>query len=166
FIFGLPGYFRGYWPGYGAQTVAKKTYFTWVILKAHTKNAIGTVTLKSADPRERPEVHFRYFGDGANADADLKALVEGVLAARRMVDKAHQLSPFFDDFREVYPGPELQTREQLGQFIHDKAWGHHACCTTKIGKSDDPMAVLDSRFRVRGTDGLRVVDASAFPRIP
>ena len=46
------------------------------------------------------------------------------------------------------------------------AWGHHASCTCKIGRDDDPMAVLDGSFRVRGAQNLRVVDASVFPRIP
>jgi len=54
----------------------------------------------------------------------------------------------------------------LKQFIKDEAWGHHASCTAPIGADDDPMAVLDSQFRVRGVDGLRVVDASIFPKIP
>jgi choline dehydrogenase len=44
--------------------------------------------------------------------------------------------------------------------------GHHACGTCKIGRDGDPDAALDSRFRVRGVAGLRVVDASVFPRIP
>ncbi len=55
---------------------------------------------------------------------------------------------------------------QLGDWVQNEAWGHHACCTAPIGASTDPMAVLDSSFRVIGVDGLRVVDASAFPRIP
>jgi choline dehydrogenase-like flavoprotein len=166
FIFGIPGYFKGYFPGYSAQTVAKRNHFTWVVLKAHSTNADGAVTLRSADPRERPAVSFRYFGEGGDADGDLSALVDGVLFARKIVERTRALSPFTDSFREVYPGTELDTREEVTQFIKDKAWGHHACCTAKIGAADDPMAVLDSRFRVRGTEGLRVVDASAFPRIP
>jgi choline dehydrogenase len=60
----------------------------------------------------------------------------------------------------------VASRAQLTQFIRDHAWGHHACCTARIGRHDDPLAVLDWRFRVRGVDGLRVVDASVFPRIP
>jgi choline dehydrogenase len=166
FIFGIPGYFKGYYPGYGAEVEAKRTYFTWAVLKAHTTNTTGSVTLKSADPRERPVVDFRYFSNGAGGDADLQALVDGVLFARRLVDKTRSLSPFTDDFREVYPGKELATRAQVTQFVRDHAWGHHACCTAKIGGAGDPMAVLDGRFRVRGVDGLRVVDASIFPRIP
>jgi choline dehydrogenase len=54
----------------------------------------------------------------------------------------------------------------LGQFVRNSAWGHHACGTCKIGTADDEFAVLDSQFRVRGTTGLRVVDASVFPKIP
>lgn len=69
-------------------------------------------------------------------------------------------------FTEVFPGPTVQTREQIKEFIRNEAFGHHASCTAKIGSDDDPMAVLDSQFRVRGTKGLRVVDASVFPRIP
>jgi len=51
-------------------------------------------------------------------------------------------------------------------FIKDEAWGHHASCTCPIGADGDPMAVLDSKFRVRGVQSLRVVDASVFPKIP
>jgi choline dehydrogenase len=164
FIFGLPGYFRGYFPGYSEDILSTRRHFTWVVLKAHTSNADGAVTLKSADPRQRPDVKFRYFGDGS--DDDLRALTEGVLFARRIAEKTKQLSPFTDDFREVYPGRDIDTPQKIKQFIQDKAWGHHACCTAKIGPASDPMAVLDAQFRVRGTDGLRVVDASIFPRIP
>jgi choline dehydrogenase len=51
-------------------------------------------------------------------------------------------------------------------YIKSQSWSHHASCTCPIGADKDPMAVLDSNFRVRGVDGLRVVDASVFPRIP
>ncbi|HEX7680374.1 MAG TPA: GMC oxidoreductase, partial [Thermoanaerobaculia bacterium] len=54
----------------------------------------------------------------------------------------------------------------LGKWIRDNAWGHHASCSCKIGRPDDPSAVVDSRFRVIGTKGLRIVDASVFPKIP
>jgi choline dehydrogenase len=163
FIFGLPGYFKGYYPGYSAQAIAKRTQFTWVVLKARTGNNRGSVALASADPRQRPDIHFRYFADG---DADLQALVDGVMDARRIADETRQLSPLGDGFREIYPGPAVASRQQLTDFVRDHAWGHHACCTARIGRGDDPLAVLDGNFRVRGTSGLRVVDASVFPRIP
>jgi choline dehydrogenase len=52
------------------------------------------------------------------------------------------------------------------QVIKEQAWSHHATSTCAIGSDHDPMAVLDSKFRVRGVTGLRVVDASSFPRTP
>jgi choline dehydrogenase len=67
---------------------------------------------------------------------------------------------------EIIPGPGYETEAELTEWVKDTSWGHHACCTAKIGDDDDSMAVLDSKFRVRGTKGLRVVDASVFPRIP
>ena len=66
--------------------------------------------------------------------------------------------------REEVPGDGVEG-ERLRKFIRDEAWGHQASCTCKIG-GDDKMAVLDSRLRVRGAEGLRVVDASVFPKIP
>src|SRR5436190_8040832 len=68
--------------------------------------------------------------------------------------------------KEVIPGPAYDTPQRLRDFIQNEAWGHHASCTCRIGAEGDPLAVLDSRFRVRGTQGLRVVDASVFPKIP
>jgi len=66
---------------------------------------------------------------------------------------------------EELPGAD-NTGEALRTFIQNEAWGHHASCTNKIGADNDPFAVLDSEFRVRKTQGLRVVDASVFPKIP
>ncbi len=64
------------------------------------------------------------------------------------------------------PGGHFDTREKIRQFVKDNAWGHHASCTCKMGPAGDPAAVVDSRFRVHGARGLRVVDASVFPKIP
>lgn len=172
FIFGVPGKFAGYEPGYSVEATADKHLFTWLILKGHTKNRAGTVKLRSADPRVPPEIDFHYFDDGstdAGQDAhDLQAMVEGVNFVRQIERKTRRLmgAPLFGEFEEVWPGPEVDTRSEIAQWVKDEAWGHHASCTAKIGADDDPMAVLDSRFRVRGVSGLRVVDASVFPEIP
>ena len=67
---------------------------------------------------------------------------------------------------ELVPGPGYESEAALSQWVRDTSWGHHASCSCPIGADDDVMAVLDARFRVRGTTGLRVVDASVFPTIP
>jgi choline dehydrogenase-like flavoprotein len=66
---------------------------------------------------------------------------------------------------EEVPGPGFATDAELEQFVRDHAWGHHACGTCAIGPGE-AGGVLSSDFRVHGIAGLRVVDASVFPRIP
>jgi len=172
FIFGVPGKFEGYEPGYSGEALADKSLFTWLILKGHTRNRAGYVRLRSIDPRDTPEINFRYFDDGdvdeGQDSHDARAMVAGVALVREMERKARSLmgAPLFGDFVEVWPGPDVQTPDDVDTFVRDEAWGHHASCSAKIGAEDDPMAVLDSRFNVRGVDGLRVVDASVFPEIP
>ncbi|PYS46631.1 MAG: glucose-methanol-choline oxidoreductase [Acidobacteria bacterium] len=162
YIFGVPGFFKGYYPGYSKALQQYKNIFTWAILKAHTRNTAGYVRLKSSDPLDRPEINFRYFDEGSDTTGDdLDSVVNGVEFVRRMNEHISNI-----DKQELIPGPQVSTREQIKEFIKSEAWGHHASCTCRIGLSDDPMAVLDSNFRVYGTKNLRVVDASVFPRIP
>jgi choline dehydrogenase len=163
FIFGVGGFFKGYYPGYSRDVASNKRLFTWVILKAHTRNRAGSVTLRSTDPRDTPRIDFAYFEDGG--PEDLEAMVQGVEVVREVIDESNDLL-LFDSVTELWPGPEADTRDDIAQWVRDEAWGHHASCTAPIGADGDPMAVLDSRFRVRGTTGLRVVDASVFPEIP
>ena len=169
FIFGLAGMFKGYYPGYSSDVEADKRHFTWAILKAHTQNTAGTVRLLSTDPRDVPDIQFHYFDEGSTDQgqdqADLSAVVAGVKFVRNIIDCTDHLMPF-GSFTETWPGPNVQSDDDIATFVKNEAWGHHASCTCKIGADDDPMAVLDSKFRVRGTSGLRVVDASVFPKIP
>jgi choline dehydrogenase len=159
FLFGLVGNFRGYYPGYSRDLEADHRHFTWGVLKAHTRNTAGEVRLRSADPRDRPEIDFRSFTEGGAEDVD--AVVEGVLSVRRVMASLGSAVE-----REVVPGPEVRTRAQIAAYVRDHAWGHHASCSNKMGPRSDPAAVVDQRFRVHGTRGLRVVDASIFPKIP
>jgi choline dehydrogenase len=162
YLFGLAGYFKGYFPGYSKLVTRDKNYFTWAVLKAHTRNTAGTVTLRSRDPRDTPDINFHYFDEGNDASGeDLDAVVAGVEFVREISTRAGGLIE-----EEVVPGASVRTRDELRQFVKDNAWGHHASCTCKIGLRSDAMAVLDSKFRVHGTRNLRVVDASVFPRIP
>lgn len=174
FVFGGPSAFRGYFPGYVDDALRDKKHFSWAVLKAHTENRAGTVTLRSADPRDMPDIAFRYFDTGTGGGAgerDLQAVVDGVKLARQIGKTTGNL--MLDDvpllggkYEEDVPGPRYDDDDALKEFVKNEAWGHHASCTCPIGKDGDPNAVLDSRFRVRGTTGLRVVDASVFPSIP
>jgi choline dehydrogenase len=161
FLFAVPGYFAGYHPGYSSERIREKHWFTWVLLKAHTNNTAGEVLLRSANPQDTPRINFHYFDEGNDQYGDdLDSVVAGIEFVRRMMARSASLCD------EVIPGPDIRSRAALGQFVRNSAWGHHACGTCKIGTADDEFAVLDSQFRVRGTTGLRVVDASVFPKIP
>jgi choline dehydrogenase len=160
FCFALVGKFRGYEPNYSQEAVLHHNYLTWAVLKAHTNNTGGTVSLKSADPRETPEINFRYFEEGTGKwQEDVESVVDGIQFVRAINSR-------IPDVFEEEEAPDQEGRKDLAQFVKDNAWGHHASCTCKIGRKDDPMAVLDGNFRVYGTEALRVVDASVFPRIP
>jgi choline dehydrogenase len=160
-VFGLSSHFQGYFPLYFSFFENVRNHFTWAILKAHTKNTAGFVELVSADPLERPYVNFRYFNEGNNEDgSDLDAVVDGVKFARGIMKD----SPYVR--QELLPGPNVETDDEIKQWVRDQAWGHHASCTCKIGTPGDPDAVLDSNFNVFGTRNLRVVDACVFPHIP
>jgi choline dehydrogenase len=160
YVFGLPGFFKGYEVGYSDKI--QKDKMTWAILKAHTRNTAGSVRLTSKDPTRVPEVHFRYFDEGTDkAGQDLDALVKGIKFVRHINSRAGDVID-----REIWPGPDVQTDDQLKEFIKNEAWGHHASCSCKMGREDDPMAVLDKDFKVLKTRNLRVVDASVFPKIP
>jgi choline dehydrogenase len=162
FMFALLGQFRGYFPGYSKLISEDHRYLTWAILKAHTENLAGTVKLRSADPRDPPLIDFHYFREGTNEGTqDLDSVVEGIKFVRTLTSTVSDLVE-----EEELPGKAVQDRGALQQFVQDQAWGHHASCTCRIGHKGDPLAVLDSNFRVYGTSGLRVVDASVFPKIP
>ena len=171
FIFGGPINFVGYYPQWGDAAVVDHKHFSWYALKAHTRNTAGTVKLRSADPLEPPLVHFNYFDTGTTAgdadELDLQAMVQAVNISRRALSRYHEYDFLGGSaFEEERPGTQAVSEGDLEEYVKDNAWGHHASCTNPIGADDDPMAVLDSRFRVRGVAGLRVVDASVFPRIP
>ncbi|MEM6990876.1 MAG: GMC family oxidoreductase [Myxococcota bacterium] len=176
FIFGVPGRFAGYELGYSKSAQEIDNEFTWLVLKGHTKNNDGIVTLRSSDPRERPFINFKHFGDPSSPSEkldepdqqDVDAVVNAVKLIRDIQDKADNfIIPIDEDLEEIYPGEsDTESDDEIAAWVKDNAWGHHACCTNKMGTDDDPDAVLDHRFRVRGVDGLRVVDASIFPEIP
>jgi choline dehydrogenase len=161
--FALLGYFKGYFPTYSKLFAENLNCLTWCVLKGHTVNQAGEVKLRTKDPLDTPLVNFHYFQESNDtAGADLNAVVDGVKFVRTVT------KPLIDQgliAQEEVPGPVVQTDDQIREFVRNNAWGHHASCTCPIGDQAHG-GVLTSDFRVHGTQGLRVVDASVFPRIP
>jgi choline dehydrogenase len=164
FIFGLPGFFKGYFQTYSDDIVAKRNLFTWAILKARTENTAGFVRLRSPDPRDMPEINFKYFNEGNDTDRkDLAAVVAGVKFVRELMSQP--VLAGMVTRMELLPGADIRDDATIEKFVRQEAWGHHASCTCPIGPPEQG-GVLDGDFRVHGVANLRVVDASVFPRIP
>ncbi len=162
FCYAVLADFRGYRPQYTDRIRERHDYLTWVVLKGHTNNRGGAVTITSPDPRARPAIEFRYFEEGTDASGDdLQSVVEGIRLVRRMTAG---MRPSLIAEEEL-PGDHRTNDADLRQFVRDHAWGHHASCTCAIGP-EDKGGVLTSDFKVHRTEGLRVADASVFPRAP
>ncbi|MGY5778527.1 GMC oxidoreductase [Rhizobium sp. LEGMi135b] len=179
FIFGVPAAFRGYYWNWSRELLRRtkgavqdqRNLWTWVILKAYTDNNGGTVSLRTRDAFDVPDINFHSFSEGPSGyRLDLDAVSEAVERVREINGKITGMKA------EVQPGKGVaDDSSALRQWVQDEAWGHHACGTCRMGSDRwqpsvktlrDKGAVLDSGFRVHGVRSLRVVDASVFPRIP
>lgn len=117
----------------------------------------GRITLRSADAMEPPAIDPNY----AAHDRDLDRLITGIKKIREVFAQ-----PAFEPHRlvEIEPGPAVQTDEQLRDWVRQNAETiYHPVGTCKMGQDD--MAVVDSQLRVRGLQGLRVIDASIMPTL-
>jgi choline oxidase len=122
----------------------------------------GTVRLRSPDFRDRPRVDPRYFTDPEGYDE--RIMLTGVRLARRIAEQA-PLAAWVG--RELAPGPDATTDDELLDYIHQcHNTVYHPAATARMGSVTDPMAVLDPQLRVKGASRLRVVDASAMPKLP
>jgi len=119
----------------------------------------GTVRLRSADPAAPPVIRFNYMSHPDDW-AEFRACV-------RLTREIFAQDALARHIRhEIQPGPGVQTDDQIDAFIRDHAESaYHPCGTARMGRADDPMAVVDPQARVIGVDGLRVADSSIFPRI-
>jgi choline dehydrogenase len=119
----------------------------------------GFVRLASKDPKAPPAIRPHYL----STPEDRRVAVESIRLARHIVS-AEALKKYRPE--EYRPGPELQTEAELEKAASDIGTTiFHPVGTAKMGVREDPMAVLDERLRVRHIAGLRVIDASAMPRI-
>jgi choline dehydrogenase len=119
----------------------------------------GYVRIRSADPREAPLINPRYL----SAEEDRKVASDAIRLTRRIAAQPAlaRYSP-----EEFLPGAHISTDEQLAKAAGDIGTTiFHPVGTCRMGPAGDPMAVLDTRLRVIGVEGLRVIDASVMPTI-
>ncbi|HET9016063.1 MAG TPA: choline dehydrogenase [Thermomicrobiaceae bacterium] len=117
----------------------------------------GRITLRTRDPLAPPAIQANYLAD----EADVRVLAAGVELARELAD-----TRAFDPYRgaEVSPGPEVRSRAGIEAFLRRAVETlYHPAGSCRMGS--DELAVVDPTLRVRGVDGLRVVDASVMPEI-
>ena len=117
----------------------------------------GTIMAVSADPLVRPAIKPNYL----SAPGDLRVALAGLGLARAIFAQP----PFAEHSAgEIVPGPSVTTEAGLTEYIRANGTTiYHPVGTCKMG--EDPQAVVDSRLRVRGLSGLRVIDASIMPAV-
>ena len=119
----------------------------------------GTIRLRSPEPWAKPEIRFNYM---SHPD-DWSDFRHCIRLTREIFAQ-----PAFDSYRgkELSPGSHVQSDEELDAFIRDHVESaYHPCGTCRMGRADDPDAVVDPECRVIGVEGLRVADSSIFPRV-
>jgi choline dehydrogenase len=157
--------FEGFWPGF--PTDYGLAQYECAMVHMGPKSQAGYVRLLSADPQDTPDINFKFFEE--NGDQDLTELLDAAKILRKGFQSANAT---FEPFNEMHPcpdnGPDGKgcSDEDQKELLKTQAYSHHPTSTCAIGADDDPLAVLDSKFRVRGVRRLRVVDASAFPVVP
>ncbi|NTG50726.1 FAD-binding protein [Agrobacterium rhizogenes] len=139
---------------------AKPTHgvtFTSCLLRPKAR---GSVKLRSANPADQPLVDCNFFGD----PDDLRLTLASLKVARQLLETEPFKSKIAD---EILPGPALQDDEALAKFAGQTVkTNYHPSGSLRMGPDSDPMSVVDGTLRVRGIDGLRVIDCSIIPFIP
>jgi choline dehydrogenase len=121
-------------------------------------DARGSVKVVTTDPRTHPALRFNYL----STDQDRQEWVEAIHVARTILSQP-AFGPF--DGGELSPGPQVETDEQVLDWVRREGeTALHPSCTCRMGTDD--LSVVDPRtMKVRGLEGLRVVDASAMPYV-
>ncbi|KAI0103185.1 GMC oxidoreductase [Nemania sp. FL0031] len=165
FLMGGQGFlFRGFWPDNQTARLPAEPAQPYGVsmVKGSSVNNKGWVKLRSADPQDTPDINFNHYATGS--EYDLAAMKDVIAWVRRIFQNIgiKPMEPPCSGTLDANGGCGKEDED----WLHKQTFGHHPTSTNKIGADNDTMAVLDSKFRVRGVSGLRVVDASAFARIP
>ncbi|MFD1911741.1 choline dehydrogenase [Halodurantibacterium flavum] len=119
----------------------------------------GAVTLRSGRPEDAPRIQFNYMSHPDDW-ADFRACVR---LTREIFDQP-AFAPFLR--HEIMPGPGVVTDDEIDAYLREHVESaYHPCGTVRMGRRDDPMAVVDAEARVIGVDRLRVADSSIFPQV-
>ena len=117
----------------------------------------GSVTLKTSDPYDHPEIKFNYL----QHEDDLEQTIQCIHIARKILGQ-QSMEPYAG--KEIGPGEHANSKDLIEEYIRSKAeTAYHPSCTLKMGA--DNMAVVDDKLKIHGLSNIRVVDASVMPEI-
>jgi choline dehydrogenase len=136
-----------------------RVFQNWLVENLVPTDPTGTIRLRDADPRSEPLIDEKLYAD----DLGVERIARGLLFVRDLMSDPSISGKGVADF-EVIPGPLVANLADMKSYV--KRWfsyGHHISGGCQMGKQTNPMAVLDTHLRVRGTSGLRVVDTSVYP---
>jgi choline dehydrogenase-like flavoprotein len=132
-----------------------QVYHTFLIDVVNNEASKGSICLQSTDPTDPPLIDLKLY----ESDADITRMALGIQLMRTILAEPAM--------QEALPGPAIDTLEKLKDYIRQySSFGHHLSGTAKMGSNNDPMAVVDSKLRVKNCEGLRICDASIFPIMP
>lgn len=119
----------------------------------------GRVSLRSANPADNPKIIFNYMSHPEDWEEWRRCI-----RLTREIFAQDAFKPFVK--HEIQPGADVQSDAEIDAFVREHGESaYHPCGTCKMGRKDDPDAVVDAQGRVIGVEGLRVADSSIFPRI-
>ena len=120
----------------------------------------GELTLASTDPADGPRIDYRYLED----EADIRRMREAIRLCARLAEH-ERFRPLASGLADL-TAADLESDESLDAWLHENiGTTFHTCGSCRMGPDGDPMAVVDQYCRVRGIEGLRVVDLSVAPNV-